>query len=108
MAIRKSMDERVIVDGGREVWLGKVQQALEAGGFKKVTANAALFQVSADYKKATVVGEVLVTLLPAGDGGSQTDITIKSTANVDNAFALFKSPNKAIIEAFKAGLGKTV
>lgn len=34
----------------------------------------------------------------------QTDIHIKATANVDNIYALFKSPIKTIIEAFKTGL----
>jgi len=105
MAIRKSMEERVCVEGSRDAWFSKTSQALEVSGFKNVSRNDALFQVTADYKKATVWGEVLVTLLPATSEG-QTDITIKSTANVDNAFALFKSPNKAIIEAFKSGLGK--
>ena len=33
-----------------------------------------------------------------------TKITAVSTANVDNIFALFKSPNKTILSKFKEGL----
>lgn len=46
-------------------------------------------------------GDILVTLLP--DGGN-TKIHMKATANMDNLFALVRSPTKEIIGKFKAGL----
>jgi len=104
MAIRKSMEENIIVEGGRGDWLSKIQKALEISGFKNVKCNSALYQTTADYKKATVFGEVLITLKPSGLNDICTEIVIKSTANVDNIYALFKSPNKTIIGAFKSGL----
>ena len=101
MAIRKSMQEEMVVSGAREAWLEKCSRALESSGFTKVNTNGTLFQIEGDYKKATTWGTILVTLTPAGD---DTKITAVSTANVDNAFALFKSPNKKILGKFKEGL----
>ena len=98
MSIRKSMQEEMVVSGTRDDWMSKCSNALEAGGFTKVAKNTTLFQVTADYKKFMTWGSISVTLTPAG---SDTKITVVSTANVDNIYALFKSPNKAILSAFK-------
>ena len=103
MAIRKSLQEELVLSGSREAWMEKCSAALEASGFKNVTKNGPLFQIAANYKKFTVWGEILITLTPSG---SDTKVAATSTANVDNIFALFKSPNKAILSAFKEGLGK--
>jgi hypothetical protein len=102
MGIRKSMQEELVVSGTREEWLQKSVRALEAEGFTNVTKNATLYQVEANYKKLMTYGTVLITLTPSG---ADTKITAVSTANVDNIFALFKSPNKTILSAFKTGLG---
>jgi hypothetical protein len=102
MAIRKSMEDKVCVDGARDIWFTKSVKALNAAGFKKIVQNETLFQITADYKKATVWGGILISLLPADKG--QTVINMKSTANVDNIYALFKSPNKAILDRFKSEL----
>lgn len=101
MAIRKSMQEEIVVSGAREGWLHKCQIALEESGFTKVTPNAVLHQIEANYKKLTTWGTILITLTPAGN---DTKITVVSTANMDNIFALFKSPNKTILSKFKEGL----
>jgi len=101
MAIRKSMQEEVVVPGTREEWMQKCAKALELQGFTKVTTNATLFQVEANYKKVATWGTILLTLTPAGN---DTKITAVSTANVDNIYALFKSPNKTILSEFKKGL----
>jgi len=101
------MEENLCVEGHRDAWLGRIKQGLEANGFTRVTANSVLYQVTADYKKFTVWGEIVITLIPAaGNADGQTYILLKSTANVDNIYALFKSPNKAILHAAKAGLSK--
>jgi len=104
MAIRKSMEERVCVEGNRSIWLEKVKNALEIAGFKNLSHDSTLFQIKGDYRKMTVYGDILVTLLPFGNNENQTELNIKSTANVDNIYALFKSPNKSIINALKSAL----
>jgi len=101
MAIRKSMQEEMVVSGSREEWLQKCVKVLELSGFTKVTKNTAIYQIEANYKKFMTWGTVLITLSPSG---TDTKITAVSTANVDNIFALFKSPNKTILFAFKEGL----
>ena len=101
MAIRKSMQEEMVVSGAREEWLQKCARALESSGFTKATTNAALYQIEANYKKFTTWGTILITLAPAGN---DTKITAVSTANMDNIYALFKSPNKTILSKFKEGL----
>ena len=101
MAIRKSMEREFVVSGPRTDWIKKCDDALRRGKFTNVIYNSALFQIEANYKKLTVWGEILITLVPAG---SDTKINVISTANVDNIFALFQSPNKTIQSAFKGEL----
>lgn len=43
-------------------------------------------------------GEIIITLLEDGDN---IKINAKSTANTDNLFALFSSPNQKILDQFK-------
>lgn len=101
MAIRKSLQEEMVVSGAREEWLSKCVRALESSGFKKVTTNEDLCQVEAAFRKFMTWGTILITLVPSGP---DTKMTVVSTAHVDNAYALFKSPNKTILSAFKQGL----
>lgn len=102
MAIRKSVEETIVVDGPRDQWLARCKGALETGGFGGVKANATLNQVEGTYHKFVVWGEILITLLP---NGASTKIIAKATANVDNIWALFSSPTKKILGAFKSNLG---
>ena len=98
MAIRKSKEETFSVKGNTEEWLTKAEQALYKGGFANVKTNKLLNQITADYKKWTVWGEIIVTLLPDREN---VKINAKSTANVDNIFALLSSPNQKILNQFK-------
>lgn len=98
MAIRKSSDETFSVSGDVANWLIKVNQALDKGGFSNVNSNNTLNQVTADYKKLTVWGKIIVTLHPES---GFLKVHAKSTANVDNIFSLFVSPNQKILDAFK-------
>jgi hypothetical protein len=102
MAVRKTIEEVVVVDGDRATWLARSESALHRQGFTRVSANGALYQVEANYKKEKVWGTLQVTLLPSGD--SSTAITMQATANVDNIYALFASPGRKIITRFKEGL----
>jgi hypothetical protein len=98
MAIRKSKNETFAVKGSIEEWLGKVEQSLMIGEFTSVKTNKTLNQITGNYKKFTVWGEISVTLLPEGE---YVKINATSTANVDNIFALFTSPNQRILNQFK-------
>lgn len=102
MAIRKSKEEVFVVDGDRELWLQRCQAALERGRFSDVNVSAALWQLQARYRKLTTWGSIDITLLPVSEG--QTKVTVVVTSNVDNIYALFRSPGTKILEAFKEGL----
>jgi hypothetical protein len=101
MGIRKSMEEEVVVTGDRSEWLSKCVTSLKSAGFTKISENATTYQIEANYKKFMAWGSLTVTLSPSGN---DTKIKAISTANVDNIFALFKSPNKTILTAFKKNL----
>lgn len=64
--------------------------------------SATLFQIKASYKKATIWGDLEVTLLPEGAG--TTGINARATANIDNVFAAFGSPGRKILDRFKQGI----
>ncbi|MEY5130582.1 MAG: hypothetical protein RL734_649 [Bacteroidota bacterium] len=98
MGIRKSKEEIFSVKGDTEEWLTRLEQALHKGGFSNVKVNTSINQLTGDYKKFTVYGDIMVTLLPEG---GNINISAKSTANVDNIFALFSSPNQKILNQFK-------
>lgn len=102
MAVRKSVEDTFVVAGPREEWLLRCRSALEAEGFTKIDVSKTLFQIGANYKKATVWGDLEITLLPEGD--SSTKINARATANVDNVFAAFGSPGRKILDRFKAGI----
>jgi hypothetical protein len=102
MAIRRSVERVIVVDGPRNQWISRCEHALQSGGFSAVEANTTLNQIEGTYHKVFVWGEILVTLLPEG---ANTRIVAKATANVDNIWALFSSPTKKILTVFKAGLG---
>ena len=133
MAVRKSSEETLTVTGNVDEWIQKSIQALTVGGFSNIIPNSQLRQITADYKKLTVWGEIIVTLHPVNaslnvqinSGISNSNVSdsvimgdthhhhysqpenksvriqIKSSANVDNLWALFSSPNKKIINRFK-------
>lgn len=102
MAIRKSVEDTVVVDGARDQWIARCTKALESGGFRDVKVNPTLNQIEGAYRSFFAWGDIAVTLLPEGD---RTRIVAKATANVDNVWALFMSPTKKILTAFKDNLG---
>jgi hypothetical protein len=101
MAIRKSNEETFLVAGHPEQVIDLCAFALKGNGFTQVVVNPRLGQLEAKLHKLSIWGEILITLFP---DGNNTKIVTKTTANVDNVFALFSSPTKKIIDAFKAGL----
>jgi hypothetical protein len=99
MAIRKSVEDTLVLAGPRDEWLAKCRDALDAQGLAKVDASETLFQINANYTKATVWGDLELTLLL--EGTESTRITARATANVDNIFPMFGSPGRKIIDRFK-------
>lgn len=103
MAIRKKAEEHFVVKGNRESWLEKSRQALERGGFSEIKELTDLGQLQARYrKKATVWGWIDLTLTPVGQDSTELKVVI--TSNVDNVYALFRSPGRRIMDAFKGAL----
>ncbi len=101
MAIRKSIEETISVSGEREMWIEKCKTSLTKAGFKNINTNIVTFQVGGELKNLTIFGEILLTLLPENNN---TKIIMKATANIDNIYALFKSPTKAILNKFKENI----
>lgn len=101
MAIRKSAEEEFVVKGNIDEWLLRCQKALEAGGFKNIKFNQLISQFEAGYKTFKVYGELVITLIPQNDG---VLLKLKSTGNIDNVWALLKSPNVVILSKFKESL----
>lgn len=102
MAVRKSMEETLVVAGDRDDLLTRCAKGLIASGFKDVQTALGLGQVSGKLKKATTSGDILITATPHSSG--QVQLVFKSTGNVDNIYALFSSPNKKIISLAKSSI----
>jgi len=101
MAVRKSKEQTYQVNGNIPEIKEKCLNALSIGGFNKVSSNDLLNEISANYKKTFVIGKIQIVLAEQND---KTNIFVKSTANSDNIFALFSSPNDKIMNAFKDNL----
>ncbi|MBV8254837.1 MAG: hypothetical protein JO154_19710 [Chitinophaga sp.] len=101
MAIRKSKEENFIVHGKLPDLMQRIENALSAGGFTQIKVNPILNQLTGDYKKFTVYGEIMITLQEEGE---KVKVHAKSVANADNIFALFSSPNQKILNQFKNNL----
>lgn len=100
----QSVEEVLVVAGARDEWLARCARGLITAGFKNVRTNEVIGQITADFSKFPTSGELTVTAIPDGSPG-HTRLTLRSTAAVDNLYALFASPNKKILSAAKAGLG---
>ena len=101
MAIRKSKQETFEVKGKIEEIKQRAENALSEGSFTSIKANGLINQITANYKKLSVWGEIKITL---SENNEKTKIDVESTANSDNIFALFSSPNDKILNAFKDNL----
>jgi hypothetical protein len=102
MAIHKSLEETVVLNGTGAYWGPRCVTAMQVAGFTVTAVNEAAGRVEGTFKKGTVWGKLVVSLMPAGP--SATQVTAKATANVDNIYAAFRSPGRKILEEFKAAL----
>ena len=101
MAIRKNKEENFQIKGNLNDVISKCKNALEIGEFAKINVNETINQITADYKKLSVWGEIKITLT---ENNEKVNINVISTANSDNIFALFSSPNDKILNQFKNNL----
>lgn len=99
MAIRKSKAETFQVKGEPEGWLSKCERALKLGGFKSISVNDKLSLVTAKISNFTLSGSIKISLMAMQN--DRTEISVESTANIDNIYALFRSPNSKILETFR-------
>ncbi|GHH80364.1 hypothetical protein GCM10018793_35370 [Streptomyces sulfonofaciens] len=102
MAIKKSVVDEFVVPGLVGYWLGASAHALQTAGFTGLWSPNPQSEVAARYRKATVYGELRVGVYAASPQDSRIVMTAK--ANVDNVYALFRSPGRRIIEAFRTSL----
>jgi hypothetical protein len=103
VAIRKSVEEALVVAGERDEWIARCAEGLTAAGFKDVQTSTVLGQVTGKYKKFPAYGDLTITAVPCAQSG-HTQLTLRSTAAVDNVYALFSSPNQKILSTAKASL----
>ncbi len=99
MAVRKAVEDAFVVDGSRENVARLCQQALAKRPFSAATFSDVLHQARANYRTLTIWGEIVVTLTP--EAGERTRIVAKASAGVDNLYAVFRSPTRTILSAFK-------
>tara|TARA_B110000285_G_C14850319_1_gene479620 strand:- start:98 stop:406 length:309 start_codon:yes stop_codon:yes gene_type:complete len=97
MAIRRSKEKSLQFNGTLEEATIKCKSALESGGFKKIEQNDNLNQTTAKFNNFFVVGSLDIGLAKTEHG---ITISLKSTANADNIYALFSSPNDKIMKRF--------
>lgn len=95
------MTKEVIVSGDAKDWMQRCVDSLKSSGFTRVATHPSHYQIDANYKKLITWGTIQVTFAPEENN---TKITAVSKANVDNIYALFKSPNKTILSKFMEGL----
>lgn len=101
MAIRKSVDEEFLIFEDINILTEKCKKSLQTGGFTNIKHNSIINQFEADYKTFKVVGSIIITFFATNEG---VTIKVRSTANMDNIFALINNPNKIILSAFKDNL----
>ena len=97
MAIRKSKEKKLQLQDTIENVREKCLAALTKGGFKSIENNESLNQIMAKFNNFFVVGKIEIILAKDDNG---VDVNLKSTANEDNIFALFSSPNDKIMKTF--------
>ncbi len=97
MAIRKSKEKTLQFDGTIEDTIEKCLKSLNKGGFKNIENHESLNQINAKFNNFFVVGNIEIILSKTENG---INISLKSTANADNIWALFSSPNDKIMKLF--------
>lgn len=103
MSIRRSASEQLVLQGSPPAWLERCAEALTRENFTRIAVDSALGQVRGNFKPlvGSLYGDIVIMLTPEG---CNTRVSLVATANVDNVYALVRSPGTRLIEKFKKGL----
>jgi hypothetical protein len=98
MGLFQPLEETFVVDGTREEWVKRCEEALgTAPHFRDVASSAELFRVAARYSRPPLWGDIRVTLTQEGSGS--TRITAQATA-FPNLSAWIFSAKRRILDQF--------
>lgn len=100
MALRgKDLQQEIVLPGTPENLMQVVEQALRAGGFTKIEADAEAAMCKGNYHKGTIWGELRIEL--DDDSPGHTRLHLRASAAKDNIWtALRGDPNERIIDRF--------
>lgn len=101
MAFRSKEEENYTINNSLEEVRLSIINALDEGGFTSVAENKMINQITANYRKFTVWGNITITIEESGKG---TKVQTVAVANADNIYALFSSPTRRILNKFKENL----
>jgi len=82
--------------------LSKCEKALHNAGFKSVLVNSELSLLSAKISTLTLSGSIKIFISESDSGF--INLRAESSANIDNIYALFRSPNNKILEMFSKNI----
>lgn len=101
MAFRSKKEENYTINNSLEEVRLSIINALDEGGFTSIAENKMINQITANYRKFTVWGNITITIEESGKG---TKVQTVAVANADNIYALFSSPTRRILNKFKENL----
>lgn len=101
MAFRSKEEENYTINNSLEEVRLSIINALDEGGFTSIAENKMINQITANYRKFTVWGNITITIEESGKG---TKVQTVAVANADNIYALFSSPTRRILNKFKENL----
>ena len=101
MAFRSKEEENYTINNSLEEVRLSIINALDEEGFTSVAENKMINQITANYRKFTVWGNITITIEESGKG---TKVQTVAVANADNIYALFSSPTRRILNKFKENL----
>jgi hypothetical protein len=99
-----STDTTVVVGGGRDAWLQRCSDALNANArFSIESVSEDDYQLKAKYHRPPVWATMTVTLVP--EGSDSTRINASVTV-LPNGFTLIFGPGKRVLARFTRALGE--
>jgi len=99
-----SADTTCLVGGGREAWLQRCCDALNATArFSIESVSEDDYQVKAKYRRPPVWATMTVTLIPEGSDSTRIDATVTV---LPNGFTLIFGPGRRVLARFTRALGQ--
>jgi glutamate formiminotransferase len=108
MAIRTSKTDQLhILDNSNNINIDFLEKILVKLNFKNIICYKKLNQIKAEYKTFKTIGTLNISI-HFNHNPLIKCLVLKSSANSDNIFALFKNPNDTILDLFKLELDKNI